>query len=110
MTLLSLLVHPGLILSHAVWSSSRPILKKRWRRASNSKKVRIIGLLIIYLTESDFCTVHWFVNAKLESRLEKAKELLAERGIPTDERTMFHGTAAQNIQPILQVRLCDLFC
>ncbi|KAJ7102759.1 hypothetical protein C8R44DRAFT_808495 [Mycena epipterygia] len=46
--------------------------------------------------------VHWFVNAKLEARFEKAKEVLNSRGIDSTERNLFHGTAAANIQPILE--------
>ncbi|KAF8198163.1 hypothetical protein K438DRAFT_1823950 [Mycena galopus ATCC 62051] len=47
-------------------------------------------------------TVQWFVNAKLETRFEEAKELLNSLGIDTTERNLFHGTAAANIQPIVQ--------
>ncbi|KAJ7653386.1 hypothetical protein B0H17DRAFT_397295 [Mycena rosella] len=46
--------------------------------------------------------VHWFVNAKLESRFEAAKEVLNSFGIDTAEKNLFHGTAAANIQPILK--------
>ncbi|KAJ7715434.1 hypothetical protein B0H14DRAFT_2303262, partial [Mycena olivaceomarginata] len=46
--------------------------------------------------------VTWFVNAKLEARFEAAKELLNSLGIDTTERNLFHGTAAANIQPILE--------
>lgn len=47
-------------------------------------------------------SVTWFVNAKLEARFEAAKELLNSLGIDTTERNLFHGTAAANIQPILE--------
>ncbi|KAJ7279299.1 hypothetical protein C8J57DRAFT_1125126 [Mycena rebaudengoi] len=46
--------------------------------------------------------VHWFVNANLEARFEKAKETLMALGIDTTERNLFHGTAATNIEPILK--------
>jgi hypothetical protein len=45
------------------------------------------------------------VNAKLEARFEAAKELLNSLGIDATEKNLFHGTAATNIQPILQVRV-----
>ncbi|KAJ7918070.1 hypothetical protein B0H13DRAFT_2269276 [Mycena leptocephala] len=48
-------------------------------------------------------TVTWFVNVKLEARFEAAKELLASLGIDNSETSLFHGTAANNIQPILEV-------
>lgn len=48
--------------------------------------------------------VHWFVNQKLETRFETAKSCLANLGIDVTERNLFHGTAEQNIQPILEVR------
>ncbi|KAJ7878960.1 hypothetical protein B0H13DRAFT_1892409 [Mycena leptocephala] len=47
-------------------------------------------------------TVTWFVNVKLEARFEAAKELLASLGIDNSETNLFHGTAANNIQPILE--------
>ncbi|KAF7340839.1 ADP-ribosylation [Mycena sanguinolenta] len=47
-------------------------------------------------------TVQWFVNAKLETRFEEAKAHLNSLGIDTTERNLFHGTAAPNIQPIVQ--------
>ncbi|KAJ7495762.1 hypothetical protein B0H11DRAFT_2276749 [Mycena galericulata] len=47
-------------------------------------------------------TVTWFVNVKLEARFEAAKELLASLGIDNSETSLFHGTAANNIQPILK--------
>ncbi|KAJ7933137.1 hypothetical protein B0H13DRAFT_2650567 [Mycena leptocephala] len=47
-------------------------------------------------------TVTWFVNVKLEARFEAAKELLASLGIDNGETSLFHGTAANNIQPILE--------
>ncbi|KAJ7679792.1 hypothetical protein B0H14DRAFT_3177562 [Mycena olivaceomarginata] len=48
-------------------------------------------------------TVTWFVNVKLEVRFEAAKELLASLGIDNSETSLFHSTAANNIQPILEV-------
>ncbi|KAJ7791470.1 hypothetical protein B0H14DRAFT_3160845 [Mycena olivaceomarginata] len=47
-------------------------------------------------------TVTWFVNVKLEARFEAAKELLASLGIDNSETSLFHGTAANSIQPILE--------
>ncbi|KAF7333477.1 ADP-ribosylation [Mycena venus] len=47
-------------------------------------------------------TVQWFVNAKVEARFEKAKELLNSLGIDATEKNLFHGTAERNIQPIVQ--------
>ncbi|KAJ6513651.1 hypothetical protein C8R47DRAFT_616839 [Mycena vitilis] len=47
-------------------------------------------------------TVRWFVNAKLEARFEAAKELLESLNIDTTERSLFHGTADANIEPILK--------
>ncbi|KAJ7439164.1 hypothetical protein B0H11DRAFT_2356419, partial [Mycena galericulata] len=47
-------------------------------------------------------SVTWFVNVKLEARFEAAKELLASLGIDNSETSLFHGTAANNIQPILE--------
>ncbi|KAJ7101394.1 hypothetical protein B0H15DRAFT_410554 [Mycena belliarum] len=47
-------------------------------------------------------TLHWFVNAKLEARFEAAKATLNALGIDATERSLFHGTAAPNIQPILK--------
>ncbi|KAJ7242347.1 hypothetical protein B0H12DRAFT_1132385 [Mycena haematopus] len=47
-------------------------------------------------------TVQWFVNAKLETRFEEAKALLISLGIDATETNLFHGTAAANIQPIVQ--------
>ncbi|KAJ7835197.1 hypothetical protein B0H14DRAFT_2514480 [Mycena olivaceomarginata] len=47
-------------------------------------------------------SVTWFVNVKLEARFEAAKELLASLGIDNSERSLFHGTAANSIQPILE--------
>ncbi|KAJ6510827.1 hypothetical protein C8R45DRAFT_965305 [Mycena sanguinolenta] len=47
-------------------------------------------------------TVQWFVNAKLETRFEEAKAHLNSLGIDTTERNLFHGTAAPNIQLIVQ--------
>lgn len=44
------------------------------------------------------------MNVKLEARFEAAKELLASLGIDNSETNLFHGTAANNIQPILEVR------
>ncbi|KAJ7937630.1 hypothetical protein B0H13DRAFT_2412716, partial [Mycena leptocephala] len=47
-------------------------------------------------------SVTWFVNVKLEARFEAAKELLASLGIDNSETSLFHGTAANSIQPILE--------
>ncbi|KAJ7670193.1 hypothetical protein DFH06DRAFT_1468823 [Mycena polygramma] len=47
-------------------------------------------------------TVRWFVNAKLEARFEAAKEILESLNIDTTERSLFHGTADANIEPILK--------
>ncbi|KAJ7850767.1 hypothetical protein B0H14DRAFT_3137543 [Mycena olivaceomarginata] len=47
-------------------------------------------------------TVTWFVNVQLEARFEAAKELLASLGIDNSETNLFHGMAANNIQPILE--------
>ncbi|KAJ7829074.1 hypothetical protein B0H14DRAFT_3144080 [Mycena olivaceomarginata] len=49
----------------------------------------------------------WFVNVKLEARFEAAKELLASLGIDNSETSLFHGTAANRIQPILEGRVSD---
>ncbi|KAJ7934477.1 hypothetical protein B0H13DRAFT_1855085 [Mycena leptocephala] len=51
---------------------------------------------------STLVSVTWFVNVKLEARFEAAKELLASLGIDNSETNLFHGTAANNIQPILE--------
>ncbi|KAJ7772758.1 hypothetical protein B0H14DRAFT_3894679 [Mycena olivaceomarginata] len=55
----------------------------------------------------EYGTVHtllvtWFVNVKFEARFEAAKELLASLGIDNSETSLFHGTAANSIQPILE--------
>ncbi|KAJ7877754.1 hypothetical protein B0H14DRAFT_3858955, partial [Mycena olivaceomarginata] len=47
-------------------------------------------------------TVTWFVNVKLEARFEAAKELLASLGTDNSETSLFHGTATNSIQPILE--------
>ncbi|KAJ7187182.1 hypothetical protein C8R46DRAFT_1184871 [Mycena filopes] len=47
-------------------------------------------------------TVQWVVNATLETRFEAAKETLDSHGIDSTEQNLFHGTAATNIQSILE--------